>query len=108
MPRLPAHRAWNALEYQPTPGGTRPCMVCPPHRSLGTSTKISGITDQGTNYTEEGDYSFSTSFPQPILMGAAFDDELIKAVATVISTEARAFNNVNRYVCISRPDLTSR
>jgi beta-D-xylosidase 4 len=29
-------------------------------------------------------------------MGAAFDDELITAVATVISTEARAFNNANR------------
>lgn len=28
-------------------------------------------------------------------MGAAFDDELIYAVATVISTEARAFNNGN-------------
>ena len=26
-------------------------------------------------------------------MGAAFDDELITAVATVVSTEARAFNN---------------
>lgn len=33
---------------------------------------------------------------QPILMGAAFDDELIKAVASVISTEARAFNNFDR------------
>lgn len=29
-------------------------------------------------------------------MGAAFDDDLIHAVATVISTEARAFNNANR------------
>jgi len=29
-------------------------------------------------------------------MGAAFDDALIHAVATVISTEARAFNNANR------------
>jgi hypothetical protein len=31
-------------------------------------------------------------------MGAAFDDALITAVATVISTEARAFNNANRFV----------
>jgi hypothetical protein len=31
-------------------------------------------------------------------MGAAFDDALITAVATVISTEARAFNNANRYI----------
>jgi beta-D-xylosidase 4 len=28
-------------------------------------------------------------------MGAAFNDELIHAVATVVSTEARAFNNGN-------------
>jgi len=41
-------------------------------------------------------YSSATSFPQPILMGAAFDDALIRSVATVISTEARAFNNANR------------
>jgi hypothetical protein len=31
-------------------------------------------------------------------MGAAFDDDLITAVAKVISTEARAFNNANRFV----------
>ena len=29
-------------------------------------------------------------------MGAAFDDELITDVATVVSTEARAFNNDKR------------
>lgn len=29
-------------------------------------------------------------------MGAAFDDALINSVATVVSTEARAFNNANR------------
>lgn len=29
-------------------------------------------------------------------MGAAFDDDLIRDVATVISTEARAFNNDDR------------
>ena len=29
-------------------------------------------------------------------MGAAFDDQLIEDVATVISTEARAFNNDDR------------
>lgn len=38
----------------------------------------------------------ATSFPQPIPMGAAFDDELIFDVATVISIEARAFSNFNR------------
>lgn len=50
----------------------------------------------GVTFANPGDdYSYATSFPQPILMGAAFDDNLIHDVATVISTEARAFNNGN-------------
>ncbi|RAR06491.1 glycoside hydrolase family 3 protein [Stemphylium lycopersici] len=57
---------------------------------------LHGIAGPYTNFSDEGDYSYSTSFPQPILMGAAFDDELITEVAKVISTEARAFNNANR------------
>ena len=47
----------------------------------------------GVDLASSGNYSYATSFPQPILMGAAFDDQLITDVATVISTEARAFNN---------------
>jgi len=50
----------------------------------------------GVHFASKGDFSYATSFPTPILMGAAFDDALIEAVATVISTEARAFNNANR------------
>ncbi|PNS18678.1 Periplasmic beta-glucosidase [Sphaceloma murrayae] len=50
----------------------------------------------GVNFSDAGDYSYATSFPQPILMGAAFDDDLIREVATVVSTEARAFNNDQR------------
>ena len=50
----------------------------------------------GVNFSAMGEYSYSTSFPQPILMGAAFDDALIEAVATVVSTEGRSFNNANR------------
>jgi beta-D-xylosidase 4 len=38
-------------------------------------------------------FNSATSFPMPILMSAAFDDDLIFRVATVISTEARAFGN---------------
>lgn len=53
-------------------------------------------TSVGVSFADTGDFSYATSFPQPILMGAAFDDELIEAVATVVSTEARAFNNFNR------------
>jgi beta-D-xylosidase 4 len=51
----------------------------------------------GVSFAPAGqDFSFATSFPGPILMSAAFDDELIKEIASVISTEARAFNNVGR------------
>ena len=50
----------------------------------------------GVNFSTSGNFSYATSFPQPILMGAAFDDDLINAVATVVSTEARAFNNDHR------------
>ncbi|KAF1949057.1 glycoside hydrolase [Byssothecium circinans] len=60
------------------------------------SEGLHGIAGPFTNFSDKGDYSYSTSFPQPILMGAAFDDDLITQVATVISTEARAFNNANR------------
>ncbi|KAJ7855969.1 beta-xylosidase [Mycena olivaceomarginata] len=51
----------------------------------------------GVSFAPAGqDFSFATSFPSPILMSAAFDDELIKEIAAVISTEARAFNNAKR------------
>ncbi|KAK7047287.1 hypothetical protein VNI00_006518 [Paramarasmius palmivorus] len=51
----------------------------------------------GTSFAARGqDFSFATSFPAPITLGAAFDDEIIQEIASVISTEARAFNNVNR------------
>ena len=60
------------------------------------SEGLHGIAGPYTNFSDSGEYSYSTSFPQPILMGAAFDDALITEVAKVISTEARAFNNANR------------
>jgi beta-D-xylosidase 4 len=60
------------------------------------SEGLHGIAGPYTNFSDDGEYSYSTSFPQPITMGAAFDDQLIQDVATVIATEARAFNNANR------------
>ncbi|AEO60531.1 glycoside hydrolase family 3 protein [Thermothelomyces thermophilus ATCC 42464] len=48
----------------------------------------------GTQFRDgPGDFNSSTSFPMPLLMAAAFDDELIEAVGDVIGTEARAFGN---------------
>lgn len=49
------------------------------------------------NFTAvNGEFGSVTSFPMPILMGGAFNDELIKQVGDVVSTEARAFNNAGR------------
>jgi hypothetical protein len=78
----------------------RASTVCHPlfKNCLNYALTSSGIAGPYTNFSKNGEYSYSTSFPQPILMGAAFDDALITAVATVISTEARAFNNANRFV----------
>ena len=50
----------------------------------------------GVNFTESGDYSYATSFPMPILFSAAFDDQLVQDIATVISTEFRAYSNGRR------------
>lgn len=71
-----------------------PRLGIPPYQWW--SEGLHGIAGPYTNFSNEGEYSYSTSFPQPILMGAAFDDALITEVAKVISTEARAFNNANR------------
>lgn len=48
------------------------------------------------NPDNASDFGHATSFPQPITMGAAFDDALIHAVGAVVSTEARAFSNAGR------------
>ncbi|OGE51043.1 hypothetical protein PENARI_c015G01191 [Penicillium arizonense] len=54
--------------------------------------------DFGVNFsivTENpiGEFSYATSFATPLLLAAAFDDEMIYQVADTISTEARAFSN---------------
>ncbi|OBR06978.1 glycosyl hydrolase family 3 N terminal domain-containing protein [Colletotrichum higginsianum IMI 349063] len=43
-----------------------------------------------------GNFSHATSFPQPIVLGSAFDDALVRAVGHAVSTEARAFSNHGR------------
>ncbi|KAH3953062.1 hypothetical protein HBH53_041520 [Parastagonospora nodorum] len=45
----------------------------------------------GINFT--GAYKTATSFPMPLLMSAAFDDDLIFKIANIIGNEARAFGN---------------
>lgn len=41
-------------------------------------------------------FSSATSFANSITISAAFDDDLVYKIATVISTEARAFINAGR------------
>jgi beta-D-xylosidase 4 len=41
----------------------------------------------------EGDLSAASSFPMPINLGATFNMGLVYRIASIISTEARAFNN---------------
>lgn len=50
----------------------------------------------GIHFSDSGPYSYATSFPCPISLGAAFNDPMVKEIASVISTEARAFNNERR------------
>lgn len=58
------------------------------------SEALHGVADsRGVHFADSGEFSYATSFPSPIGLGSAFDDELVKQVATVISTEARAFGN---------------
>ncbi|KAJ7590919.1 glycoside hydrolase family 3 protein [Mycena floridula] len=73
-----------------------PAQGIPPYQWW--SEGLHGIANVGPGvvFTDSGDYSSATSFPQAITMAAAFDDDLIHDVASVISTEARAFNNAGR------------
>lgn len=58
---------------------------------------LHGVSEcPGVDYAEWGEFSYGTSFPQPILLGASFDDKLIFDIATVTSTEARAYSNAGR------------
>ncbi|KAI0778756.1 glycoside hydrolase family 3 protein [Trametes elegans] len=61
------------------------------------SEALHGVASSpGVTFAPSGPFSYATSFPQPILMGAAFDDALIQEIATIVSTEGRAFNNAGR------------
>lgn len=50
----------------------------------------------GVNFSSSGNWSYATSFPQPLTMAASFDNKLLYAIGDVISTEARAYNSANR------------
>ncbi|EED20979.1 beta-xylosidase XylA [Talaromyces stipitatus ATCC 10500] len=50
------------------------------------------------NWAKSGEeWKWATSFPMPILSMAALNRTLINQIASIIATQARAFNNVGRY-----------
>ncbi|KAJ3563996.1 hypothetical protein NP233_g8584 [Leucocoprinus birnbaumii] len=72
-----------------------PRLGVPPYQWW--SEALHGVAGSpGVTFASSGNFSSATSFPQPIVLGATFDMELVKAAATVTSTEARAFNNAGR------------
>lgn len=72
-----------------------PRLGIAPYNWWGES--LHGLADSpGVRFSEEGDYSYATVFPQVITLGATFDDDLVYDMATVISTEARVFSNDGR------------
>ncbi|CAG8134912.1 unnamed protein product [Penicillium olsonii] len=60
------------------------------------------------NWTESGDFSWSTSFPSPILTMASLNRTLIHQIGDIISTQGRAFNNDGRYgLDVYSPNINS-
>jgi beta-D-xylosidase 4 len=49
------------------------------------------------NFSTSGEWSWATSFPSPILSTASLNRTLINQIGSIISTQARAFNNDRRY-----------
>ncbi|MBE3049411.1 hypothetical protein IMZ48_44315, partial [Candidatus Bathyarchaeota archaeon] len=47
----------------------------------------------GVRYADTAPFNASTVYPMPVLMAAAFDDELIEKIGAAIGVEARAWGN---------------
>lgn len=78
-----------------TPSSPVLARFCPlDHRESEALHGIAGSYG-GVNFTN-GPVTCASQFPEPILMSAAFSRDLINEVATAISTEARAMNNVGQ------------
>jgi beta-D-xylosidase 4 len=50
----------------------------------------------GVHFADSGEFSSATSWPNPITISAAFDDEMVEAIGLAIGIEARAFGNAGR------------
>jgi beta-D-xylosidase 4 len=51
----------------------------------------------GSRFAPRGsDFSYASSFPLPIVMASAFDDEMVAEIGQITGSEVRAFHNVGR------------
>ncbi|KAJ0303124.1 hypothetical protein COL516b_006635 [Colletotrichum fioriniae] len=86
---------WEKLDNLVNEAPGVPRLGIPPYEWW--SEGLHGVASSpGTKFAESGNFSYATSFPQPIVIGSAFDDELVEAIGAVISKEARAFSNNGR------------
>ncbi|KAK2029047.1 glycoside hydrolase [Colletotrichum zoysiae] len=86
---------WEKLDNLVNEAPGVPRLAIPPYEWW--SEGLHGVASSpGTRFAKSGNFSYATSFPQPIVLGSAFDDELVRAVGEVVSREARAFNNRGR------------
>ncbi|KAF9880577.1 glycoside hydrolase family 3 protein [Colletotrichum karsti] len=86
---------WEKLDNLVNEAPGVPRLGIPPYEWW--SEGLHGVASSpGTKFASEGKFSYATSFPQPIVLGSSFDDELVRAVGDIVSKEARAFSNVGR------------
>lgn len=60
---------------------------------------LHGVSKDGVatfNLTPGANWSYATSFPMPILTGAAFDDDLVYQIGQTVGKEGRAFANAKK------------
>jgi len=70
-----------------------PRLGLPPYQVWAES--LHGI--DRANWTDSGDFSWTTAFPSPILTMASLNRSLIHQIGSILSTQARALNNFGRY-----------
>ncbi|WDK19699.1 glycosyl hydrolase family 3 N terminal domain-containing protein [Colletotrichum graminicola] len=86
---------WEKLDNLVNEAPGVPRLAIPPYEWW--SEGLHGVASSpGTKFAKSGNFSYATSFPQPIVLGSAFDDDLVKAIGEVVSKEARAFSNRGR------------
>ncbi|KAK1715015.1 glycosyl hydrolase family 3 N terminal domain-containing protein [Colletotrichum acutatum] len=86
---------WEKLDNLVNEAPGVPRLGIPPYEWW--SEGLHGVASSpGTKFAKSGNFSYATSFPQPIVIGSAFNDELVEAIGAVVSKEARAFSNDGR------------